>query len=338
MMLTPLIQTQALTIGYHDKHQQRRVQEALTLQVYRGEMVGLIGPNGCGKSTLLRTLLGLQPALEGQIYIDQAPLEQQSLAKRARLVAAVLTDPIEIEHFTVKEMVALGRNPYTNWLGKLSVQDQLRVDEALQQVHMESYAQRPISSLSDGEKQRVLIAKALVQDTPAILLDEPTAHLDLPNRVDIMILLQQLARETHKAIIISTHELDLAIQTSDKLWLMTPQKGVAVGTPEDLILSQRLQKVFENPRYVFDNEMGGFMLEHHLQYDIALESSAQGAAYLWTQRALARAGYRIVPQAALRIKVNESPLSWHLCTESDEVVCNNIEKLLEQLHKKANPI
>lgn len=260
MLPSPIIRTQALTIGYARKKEIYPVQTGLDLNVYRGEMICLIGPNGCGKSTLLRSLSGLQPILSGEIRIEDVLLSKQTLKEKARLIALVLTDRVDISNLTVYNLVSMGRNPYTDWLGNLSEEDHRKVCDALRQVHLEDYGERFLNELSDGECQRVMIAKALAQDTPVILLDEPTAHLDLPNRVEVMILLRKLAKETGKAIILSTHELDLAIQVGDKLWLMSPSGGIAVGSPEELIDGNQLQTVFANRAFHFDKATRRFIL------------------------------------------------------------------------------
>lgn len=216
--------TTNLTIGYGD----RVIQRELNLNAQVGQMIALLGQNGAGKSTLLRTLAGLQPALSGSFStMDLTPSE------RAREMALVLTERLSLENTTVEEIVAMGRYPYTSLLGTLSEADHVAINDALNRVDMLSYSSRYYNSLSDGEKQRVLIAKALAQQTPLILLDEPTAHLDLPSRIKTMLLLQQLAHEEGKCILISTHELDIALHTADTIWLMT-KAGVQVGTPTDI--------------------------------------------------------------------------------------------------------
>lgn len=262
MMKEPIIQTKELTIGYRRKKVEYPVQVALNLNVYKGEMVCLIGPNGCGKSTLLRSISGIQPVLKGEIHIESLPLQRQSLKEKAKLIALVLTDKVEVNNLTVYDLISTGRNPYTDWLGTLSETDRERIQIAIKQVHLEGYEKRFLDELSDGERQRALIAKALVQDTPVILLDEPTAHLDLPNRVEIMILLRTLAEETHKAVILSTHELDLALQTADKLWLMSPgQGGIIIGPPEELIHNNSIQKVFANHCFSFTGDNGSIRIK-----------------------------------------------------------------------------
>lgn len=327
-----IIQTHDLTIGYVNRKGNYPVQIRLSLEVFQGEMVCLIGPNGCGKSTLLRTIAGLQPALRGEVRIDNLPLGKQSLSNKARLLSLVLTDRVEVSNLTVFNLVATGRNPYTDWLGKLTDHDKELVHAALSQVHLEGYANRFINELSDGERQRAMIAKALVQDTPVILLDEPTAHLDINNRVEVMMLLHELARRTNKAIVLSTHELDLALQTADKLWLMIPKHGIAVGTPEDLILTNRFQKVFANNSYRFDSSTGNFMVNHaETPRLVSLKTLGTGNRTYWTERALTRNGYQLSANASQMITVDETADSWLISKEGRELACSSIQELLLQL-------
>ena len=327
-----IIQTHDLTIGYATRKATYPVQIRLSLEVFQGEMVCLIGPNGCGKSTLLRTIAGLQPALRGEVRIDNLPLGKQSLSNKARLLSLVLTDRVEVSNLTVFSLVATGRNPYTDWLGKLTDHDKELVHRALSQVHLEGYANRFINELSDGERQRAMIAKALVQDTPVILLDEPTAHLDINNRVEVMMLLHELARRTNKAIVLSTHELDLALQTADKLWLMTPKHGIAVGTPEDLILTNRFQKVFANNSYRFNSLTGNFMVNHaETPRLVSLKTIGTGNRTYWTERALARNGYQISPDASEMITVDEAADSWLISKDGKELACTSLQELLLQM-------
>lgn len=324
-----IIRTHGLTIGYFRKKEPFPVQTDLNLEVFRGELTGLIGPNGCGKSTLLRSLSGLQPVLGGKIIVDTLPLERLTLKEKARLLALVLTDKVEVSNLTVGELVALGRNPYTDWLGNLSQNDRQRVAEAIGQVHLEGYEHRFLSELSDGERQRAMIAKALVQDTPVIFLDEPTAHLDLPNRVEVMILLRRLARETNKAVLLSTHELDLALQASDKLWLMAPRSGIVVGTPEDLVLTNSIQTVFANRSFRFDGSTGNFVMNHAgTPRSVSLEAKGEGIRLYWTERALVRCGYRIAAGAGCRVTVDEVRGVWEVAAPAATVTVASLEELL----------
>lgn len=202
-------------------------------------MVCMLGQNGCGKSTLLRTLAGLQPALDGTFAIANSPLSIANSFKEASQIALVLTERLSLDNTTVHDVVAMGRYPYTSFLGGLSDKDEQIITEALKDVGFVAsspdslIASSPFNSHSDGEKQRVLIAKAIAQQTPIILLDEPTAHLDLPNRIKVLQLLRRLAHEQQKTILISTHELELAIQLSDRILLMSEQ-GVLLDTAKNL--------------------------------------------------------------------------------------------------------
>lgn len=197
-------------------------------------MVCMLGPNGCGKSTLLRTLAGLQPALEGTYQLSASSDLHQ---KAEKSVALVLTERMSMENTTVHDVVAMGRYPYTSFLDGLSDEDERIIKESLREVGFakaEEVSKSFFNAHSDGEKQRILIAKALAQQTPIILLDEPTAHLDLPHRILVLRLLRQLAHEQGKTVLISTHELDLALTLSDRILLMTPGKGVQLDTAEEL--------------------------------------------------------------------------------------------------------
>ena len=227
------ISTNSLTIGYRiASGTEYPVQTDLNFSLHTGEMVCMLGPNGCGKSTLLRTLAGLQPALSGEYKIQNSDRPEKS-------VALVLTERLSMDNTTVHDVVAMGRYPYTSFLGGLSEQDEEIIAASLQAVGFDLCALNstlsPFNAHSDGEKQRILIAKALAQQTPIILLDEPTAHLDLPHRILILRLLRQLAHEQGKTVLISTHELDLALALSDRILLMSPAgRGIQLDTPEAL--------------------------------------------------------------------------------------------------------
>jgi iron complex transport system ATP-binding protein len=215
------ISTNKLCIGYGEAV----IQRDLTFSLQKGEMVCMLGANGCGKSTLLRTLAGLQPALSGEYTRSDA-----------KHIALVLTERLSMENTTVHDVVAMGRYPYTSFLGGLSGEDEAIIAQALTQVGFADtkVGETMFNAHSDGEKQRILIAKAIAQQTPIILLDEPTAHLDLPHRILILRLLRQLAHEQGKTVLISTHELDLALALSDRILLMTPKKGVQLDSAENL--------------------------------------------------------------------------------------------------------
>lgn len=223
------LHVQHLTVGYAEK----AVQQDLTFSMNSGEIVGLLGPNGAGKSTLLRTLAGLQAALEGSIY---PVLTEKNMA-------LVLTEKISLDNTSIHDVVAMGRYPYTSFLGSLSDEDEQIIQQSLAAVGFTDSSAHSFNALSDGEKQRVLIAKALAQQTELILLDEPTAHLDLPNRIRVFRLLRDLAHTQNKTILISTHELDLALATCDRILLLSEQ-GLQTGTAEQLKADKCFEKAF----------------------------------------------------------------------------------------------
>ncbi|MDR0370440.1 MAG: ABC transporter ATP-binding protein [Prevotellaceae bacterium] len=322
-MQESFISTQHLSVGYSHKKHQYLVQTNLELVLRKGELVCLIGPNGSGKSTLLRSLSGLQNIPDGAVFIRGKNLNRLSRREIAQQIALVLTDRINIENASVHDIVSLGRQPYTNWWGKISDDDSAKVFEAIKTVHLEQKQHRFMHELSDGERQRVMIAKALAQDTAIILLDEPTAHLDLPNRVEIMLLLHRLAHQTKKAILLSTHELDLALQAADKIWLMDNQKGIVGGIPEDLVLNGSFNNVFQNEHYTFNTANGNFSMNYPLDKEATV--FGEKTRLYWTLRALARIGYRAVPNAVTQIEITDT--SW----KTGKQEFRHIENLLNYL-------
>lgn len=242
---TPILSTSQLVIGYRIPGSTPLVlAPAMNLGLSAGEVVSLLGPNGSGKSTLIRTLAGLHSAISGIVEIQGQVVKSNQVLQTARALSLVLTDRIEVQHLTVRQLVAMGRYPYTGWLGRLTNRDKVRVEEAMGLVKMTLLADRYLHDLSDGEQQRALLAKALAQDTPVIILDEPTAHLDLPNRISLMKTLKNLARETGKAILFSSHDLDLAIHTADRLWLMKRGESIIDGRADQFLDGVVLNEVF----------------------------------------------------------------------------------------------
>lgn len=232
------------SIGYRAGSQTTVIASDIEMEIHSGELVSLIGANGCGKSTLIRTLAGLQPALGGSIQIDGCNLASMDRKMRAQKMSVVLTDNISVPNTTVHDIVALGRFPYTNWYGILSEHDEEIILQSIQTVGLQDFAYRNIDTLSDGERQRVMIAKALAQDTPFILLDEPTAHLDVQNRIEVMNLLKKLTVSSDKAILLSTHELYLALNVSDSVWIMKKGQPLLSGTPRQMMENGEIAKAF----------------------------------------------------------------------------------------------
>lgn len=327
-----MLEVDNLSIGYErGKQESFVVQERLSFSISEGEMICLLGPNGCGKSTLLRTLSGLQPSFGGSIRIKNRELSEIKPRERALLISLVLTESVGIQNINVYELLSLGRNPYTGFLGLLTKNDRQIIDNALHLVQMTNYREQALSALSDGERQRVMIAKALVQDTPVIFLDEPTAHLDLPNRVEIMLLLHHLARTTGKTIIISTHELELALQIADRVFLMRKKAGIKAAIPEDLVVSGALQEVFESSSIKFDPYTGSFRMNHRGETKVSLISKGEGFRTVWTEKALIRNGFFIHSDADIRIRVNERREEWELDINNSSEIFHSIGELLHAL-------
>ncbi|MGH1365452.1 MAG: ABC transporter ATP-binding protein [Calditrichia bacterium] len=323
---TTILQSSELVIGYGEP--EKPLSKALNLQLYSGEIVCLLGPNGSGKSTLLRTLAGLQPALSGGVYIAERTISTIPRNELARLLSVVLTEKPAAGMLRVFDLVAIGRLPYTNFLGALSQEDQQIVQECLRQVHLEDFAERPFVELSDGEAQRVMIARALAQQTDVILLDEPTIHLDLPTRIEILSLLRNLGKQTGKAILLSTHELDLALQMADTIWLLDKKARFFSGIPEELVLDNSIQSVFERDGLSFDNLSGAF----HMPVEEALADihvSGEGIYYEWTKRALKRSGFRIVEEAVNDTKqVLISDEKWEVRINQKSIRTNSLKEML----------
>jgi len=249
-----------LSIGYHSKHEKKPVAADLNAAIYSGELTCLLGANGVGKSTLLRTLSGFQPKLAGEIFILEKPIETYSGKALSQTIGVVLTEKADIRDMTVRDLISLGRNPYTDFWGRLGNNDEKIINEAVACIKIEGLSERSIHTLSDGERQKVMIAKAIAQETPIICLDEPTAFLDFPSKVEIMRFLHLIANQTGKTVFLSTHDLELALQIADKLWLMDKQKGLTVGTPDELRQNGVLENFFRCEGVYFDRETGLFRI------------------------------------------------------------------------------
>jgi len=282
------IQIRNLSIGYPGKNDVKVVARDITATIYSGELTCLLGANGVGKSTLLRTLSAFQPKLGGEIYIQGKDISQYSDKQLSRVISVVLTEKPDIRNMTVTELVGLGRSPYTGFWGTLASEDKEVVNRSISLVGIEHLKDRMIQTLSDGERQKVMIAKALAQETPVIYLDEPTAFLDYPSKVEMMQLLYRLSRETDKTIFLSTHDLELALQIADKLWLMDRQKGVMTGAPEDLSLDGSLGNFFARKGITFDAEIGLFRVENEFTRSIRLQG--EGVRLAMLRKALQRIG------------------------------------------------
>lgn len=332
--MSTLLNFNQLTTGYLQNRKTQEVSTQLSALLRRGELTCLLGANGCGKSTLLKSLCGFLPPLSGHIQINGRPLEMLNRKERARQIAVVLTDRVDNPLLTVAEMVALGRSPHTNFLGKMKPADHEKTWTAMEMAGIATKRESPLNQLSDGERQKALIAKALAQDTPLIVLDEPTAFLDLPARVSVMHLLRKLCKQHEKSILLTTHDLDLALQMADRLWLLGKGPGIMTGAPEDLLLQGKLQSLFENHGIEMDPKTGLFQVRHSCFQKLRVEG--HGYPYVLLRRALARHG--IAPAPAnhphpLHVKItgHEVPLFHLHYDETSLVQSPSIEPLLQKI-------
>ena len=251
--------TSHLNIGYKSKKGVVPIAEKLNLNFNEGKLISLVGANGIGKSTLLRTITGIQHPLSGNVFLNEKNISSYKPLELAQNLSVVLTEKLPPSNLSVFELVALGRQPYTNWIGTLTPEDITKVNEALELTQISHLAQKRHHQISDGQLQKVLIARALAQDTPLIILDEPTTHLDLLHKVSLFKLLKKLTQETQKCILFSTHDIDLAIQLSDEMIIMTPE-SVVQDQPCNLISNGSFNSLFKDEHIIFDAEKGKFIV------------------------------------------------------------------------------
>lgn len=326
-----LLTTHTLDIGYTLPRQSAKVVAAgIEVKLRVGELVALIGPNGAGKSTLLRTLAGLQRPLRGQVYLGGEELHRLPADEVARRLAVVLTDRVEAGNLSAYALVTLGRHPYTDWRGTLTPHDEEIVRWALTAVGAAHLAPCPLSELSDGERQKVMIARALAQEAPLLILDEPTAFLDLPRRVELMRLLGTLAYTTSRAILVSTHDLELALRIADRLWLLPADGHLTTGIPEELALNGALKQTFQSEGVEFDSATATFRLHRSPCGPIGL--SGEGLVAQWTARALERIGYEVVPNGShlpLHVFVNGG--DWQVTTPQYQEQYRSLADVIERV-------
>jgi|APTNR8051073442_1049403.scaffolds.fasta_scaffold00001_268 iron complex transport system ATP-binding protein len=294
-----LLSIDHLSVGYQDGATKNILFENLTVSLNAGELVCFMGPNGIGKSTLIRTLAGLHPPISSlKVGFGVDPQK----------ISVVLTDRITAVNMTVRELVTYGRYPYMDWNIKLSNKDIEIIDRSITLTRIHHLIGKKLYELSDGQLQMSMIARALVQDTPIILLDEPTAHLDLNNRVEIMNLLRNICRTEGKAILVATHELDLALQTADLVWLVGNDRKIRTGIPEDLVLNGSFDEIFQFKG--FDLKTGKVFHEAHR--NLAVRLIGEGHEFLWTKNALERCGFIITESASALITIsgNKKNIEW----------------------------
>jgi iron complex transport system ATP-binding protein len=327
--MSTAIQTRDLAVGYGIRHTRRVVLDGLNVAARAGEMVCLLGTNGTGKSTLLRTLARIQPALAGSVEINGVDVRQLSQLQLAQRVGIVLTERVMVGALTARRVVELGRYPYWDWSGRMAPSDHDVVDWAIEAVGAEHLASRDSMSLSDGERQRFMIARALAQEPSILLLDEPTAFLDVPARVELMGLLRRLARDEQLAIVVSTHDLELALRMADTLWLVAPGNRLTVGTPEDIILAGSMADAFQAESIRFHPEERAFRLVTDARGHAIVRGDGLNAVL--AAAVLEREGYQIVTHGtdALTITVEPGSTYWELSAGRSHHSGTNFSTLAE---------
>ncbi len=321
--LKPTIEIHDLKTGYKHNNEEIIVSSNINDNLYGGELTCLLGPNGAGKSTILKTLSAFIPPLAGEININGKVLQDFTASELAKCIGVVLTDKLSVTNMKVEELVGTGRSPFTGFWGKLSDKDHEIIDESLSLVGISNLRNRLVSTLSDGERQKAMIAKSLAQQTPIIFLDEPTAFLDYPSKASTMILLKRLARLKNTTIFLSTHDLDLALQIADKIWLIDKKYGIKTGTPEDLALSGDLEKYFEGEGLKFDIKSGIFKVESPEMNKICLAGGNEVKRNM-VAKAFSRNGYKIIEEPRFEtINIHEDGY------EYDGKKVKTIQELLE---------
>lgn len=310
-----LLEAKNLSVGYAEGAVKHVLFDNIDLQLRAGELVCFMGANGIGKTSLIRTLAGLQAPLSKATIAGLVTASPDSVGKtgiaaqgREHLISVVLTDRVNAVNMTVAELVTLGRYPYLDWNIKLIESDRSIIEQAIAATRITHIAHKKLYELSDGQLQMAMIARALAQDTVVILLDEPTAHLDLNNRVEIMNLLRILARNANKAILVATHELDLALQTADLIWLATQDKKLITGIPEDLVLNGSFDETFQFKG--FDLKTG--KVSHEAWRNKSVKLVGEGYEYLWTKNALERNGLSVSDSSEQKIEIKSG--SWQLAS------------------------
>jgi iron complex transport system ATP-binding protein len=308
------MQASKLDVGYErPRHPDRHVAKGIEVDLNPGDFICLLGPNGSGKSTLLRTLCGLLPPLTGEVRLEGVLMSCLSPRETAKRLSMVFTQRPAVGMMSVADLVAMGRYPYTDWTGRLGLDDKKAVARAMADVGVASLARRPMRELSDGERQKVMIARALAQEPRIMLLDEPTAFLDLPRRVELMSLLRDLAHESGRAVLLSTHDLDLALRCADRLWLLAPGGSLTQGAPEDMVLDGSVERIFKTPLAEFDSLSGSFRLDRPGKNGVTV--SGEGLCKVWTEKALTRCGFNVRDQGPARTVVEapaEPGLPWRI--------------------------
>ena len=329
--------------GYRTKRKSRVILKNINLEIRSGELVCIIGKNGSGKSTMLKTMTRLQPLLGGEILYEGRNLLDFGREEFAKFCGFVSTDRVQAEQMNIRELVELGRFPYTNWIGKLSSEDREEVNKALHAVGLSHMSESGLSEISDGERQRAMIARTLAQNTDFILLDEPSAFLDIPNKYEITSLLKNLC-SMGRTVLFSTHDLHLALQYADKIWLID-EEAIVQGAPEDLVINGTIEKLFNTFNIVFERDTGEFESLVSSREKIYMVPSRMDKMILsWTMKALRRAQFQIIPEddgncPTLEIIKKNNRILWNIRKENENFLFENLYEMTDYLSKlKSNEL
>lgn len=285
--MSVIIYTKSLSAGYRKRKSVTTVLRNVDLELHEGELVSLLGANGAGKSTLIRTICGLQPALAGRVMVGDKDVERLTPRQLSKTIALVTTERTFAGGLTVSELVGLGRHPHTGFLGRLDEHDRQIVATAIEKVGISHKSESYVAELSDGERQKVMIAKALAQEAPVIILDEPTAFLDVASRVEVLQLLHDLARNERRTILISSHDIQQSMALSDRLWIVSDSGEIVSGITEDLILADKISLLFSNRNVAFDPATGDFLTTRKGARQITLKADS-AELNKWIANALRR--------------------------------------------------
>lgn len=327
-----LLRAENLRIGYLLGKKEIKVCDGMNFELKRGELVALLGPNGAGKSTLLRTLSSSLQPLSGNVFYSGRLLKNISQRDLSRKISVVLTDHTQAGGLTVSELVSLGRQPYTGFFGRLKARDLRLVDEAINSVGLSFKSNSYMAELSDGERQKAMIAKALVQETDVLLLDEPAAFLDVASKLELMALLRQIAVERNCAVLFSSHDVEQALTLSDKLWLMS-RDGLLCGGTEDMVLQGHLSDLFRSDNVRFDLGSGVYRLCSDTSASVSVKAQDLSLLF-WAKNALLRNGYGITDGLAVEITIDlKSKDCIEIKTKNSIVVCKSFEEMLETIRE-----
>ena len=327
-----MVELQNLSVGYKSNKATNTILKGINARLEKGKLTCFLGKNGAGKSTLLKAILGVLEPLEGNVFISDKNIKDISSNERAKKISAVLTDVVRTEHISVDEFVSLGRIPHTNWSGNLAEIDLESIENAITICEINDIRNKIITELSDGQLQKVNIARAICQDTDLILLDEPTAHLDVSNKFKVFEILRKLAIDYKKAIFIITHDLELAFQNADILWVIDNEGKLQSDVTEDLLLNKKIIDSFLTSNFEFDYVSGKFLYKRESR--ISLNLVGDNESTYWTKQALYKNGYGVESNSNYTLKIDNKSKIWELYENDGKIGdFSSIKNLINNLNK-----